>query len=426
MNAPHSTALPVHRAIPQAPGVDNTTALLGEGYRFIGNRCDELGSDMFSTRLMLRRVVCVRGEAAARMFYQPGRFTRQRAIPPTALALLQGHGSAHMQDGAMHRVRKAMLMSLHTPESRARLVALAEREWRVRFERWPRQRRQVLIQEAQAVLCRAACAWAGVPLASVEEEVLRTAEFSAMIDGAGAVGPRNWLGKSLRRHTEQWAREHILAVRAGRPTDPASPLAVIAFHRDADGEVLSNADATVELLNLLRPVVAVARYIVFGALAMHAYPEWRARLASGDDTALDMFVEEVRRYYPFFPAIGGRANGPFEWNGVRFDKGDWVLLDVYGTNHHRGTWPDAELFRPERFAGRQGSGFDVIPQGGGDPALGHRCPGEAVTVELTKSALRLLAAEIDYKVPQQDLDVSLARMPAMPASGFVIQGVRPA
>jgi fatty-acid peroxygenase len=426
MNAPHSTALPVHRTIPQAPGFDNSIALLSEGYRFIGNRCDELGSDIFGTRLMLRRVVCVRGEAAARMFYQPGRFTRQGANPPTAMALLQGHGSAHVQDGEMHRVRKAMLMSLQTPASRARLVDLAEREWRLRFERWPRLRRQVLIQEAQAVLCRAACAWAGVPLANVEEEVLRTAEFSAMIDGAGAVGPRNWLGASLRRHTEQWAHDHIVAVRTGRPTDPESPLAIIAFHRDADGEVLSNADAAVELLNVLRPVVAVARYIVFGALAMHDYPEWRTRLAGCDDAALEMFVEEVRRYYPFFPAIGGRANHSFSWNGLQFDKGDWVLLDMYGTNHHRGTWPDADLFRPQRFETRKDNGFDLIPQGGGDAASGHRCPGEAATVELTKSALRLLAGAIHYEVPPQDLTVSLERMPALPASGFVIEGVRPA
>ena len=423
MNAPQSTVLYVHRAIPQADGFDNTTALLGEGYRFIGKRCDELGSDIFSTRLMLRRVVCVRGEAAARMFYQPGRFTRQRALPMNTLALLQGHGSTHMLDGQMHRVRKAMMMSLQSPASRGRLVDLAEREWRTRLERWPRQRHLVLLQEAQAVLCRAACAWAGVPL-SVEEEVLRTAEFSAMIDGAGAVGPRNWLGLALRRHTEQWALEHILAVRAGRPTDPDSPLAVIAFHRDADGEVLSNADAAVELLNVLRPVVAVARYIVFGALAMHTHPEWRTRLASGDDAAASNFVDEVRRYYPFVPAIGGRAHHSFEWQGLQFDKGDWVLLDVYGSNRHPGTWPEADLFRPERFEGRQASGFDLIAQGGGDTAQGHRCPGEALTVELTRSALRLLAREISYTVPEQDLAADLARMPALPASGFVIEGVR--
>ncbi|MDB5745677.1 MAG: hypothetical protein JWP72_525 [Massilia sp.] len=426
MNVSHPPALSVHQAIPQAPGFDNTVALLSEGYRFIGNRCDALGSDIFSTRLMLQRVVCVRGEAAARMFYQPGRFTRRRAIPPNALGLLQGQGSAQVLDGEMHQVRKAMMMGLQTPDSRARLVALAESAWRARFERWPRLRRVVLIQEAQAVLCRAACAWAGVPLANVEEEVLRTAEFSAMIEGAGAVGPRNWMGLSLRRHTEAWARAHIQAVRMGRPVDINSPLATIAFHLDADGEVLSTDDAATELINVLRPVVAVARYIVFGALALHSFPEWRARLAAGSDADLEMFVQEVRRYFPFFPAVGGRALASFEWNGLVFDKGDWVLLDMYGTNRHPGTWSDGEVFRPERFRAWQDSGFGLIPQGGGDYAHGHRCPGEMLTSELTKSALRLLAAEIDYDVPQQDLTISLAHMPAMPASGFVMEAMRQA
>ena len=424
MNVPHSPVLPVHQAVPQAPGFDNTVALLSEGYRFIGNRCDELGSDIFSTRLMLQRVVCMRGEAASRMFYQPGRFTRRRAIPPNALGLLQGAGSAQVLDGDMHHVRKAMMMSLQTPDSRARLVALAEAEWRARFERWPRMRRVVLIQEAQAVLCRAACAWAGVPLASVEEEVLRTAEFSAMIEGAGAVGPRNWMGLSLRRHTEAWAQAHIKAVRMGREVDPASPLAVIAFHTDADGEVLSTEHAATELINVLRPVVAVARYIVFGALALHANPEWRARLASGNEDDMEMFVQEVRRYFPFFPAVGGRVLEAFEWNGLRFAKGDWVLLDMYGTNRHPGTWSDGAVFRPDRFRDWKDSGFGLIPQGGGDYASGHRCPGEMLTNELTKSALRLLVTGIDYDVPEQDLEISLSHMPAMPASGFVLESMR--
>lgn len=416
MNAPSTTALSVHRAIPQAPGFDNTVALLAEGYRFIGKRCDALGSDIFATRLKLRRVICVRGEAAARMFYQPGRFTRKRAIPASALALLQDHGNTQELDGEMRQVHKALMLSLQSPASRARLVALAEREWRSRFERWPRQRSLVLLQEAQAVLCRAACAWAGVPLASVEEEVLRTAELSAMIDGAGAVGPRNWLGTALGRHTRQWAHEHIAQVRAGRATDPDSPLAAIAFDVDPEGEVLSTADAADVLVNVLLALVAVAHHIVFGALAMHEHPQWRTRLGGGDDAALSLFAEEVRRYYPFFPAIGGHANHAFAWNGMLFNKDDWVLLDVYGTNHHPGTWPDGELFRPERFEGRQG---------GADLAQGQRWPEQTVTVELTRSALGLLAGAIDYAVPPQDLTVSLERVPAQPASGLVLADVRP-
>jgi len=419
-------ALPVHRAIPQAAGFDNTYALLSEGYRFIGKRCDELGTDIFGTRLMLRKVVCVRGEAASRMFYAPGRFTRKGALPPSALSLLQTSNGTQSLDGEAHRVRKALMLKLQSPEQRARLVAFVEAEWLTQFKGWLRSRQVVLIQEAQAVLCRAACSWAGVPLKNADEIVLRTAEFSAMIDGAGAVGPRNWMGQALRRHTKQWACEHIKAIRMGAPVDPDSPVAMIAFHTDADGEVLSTETAAIELLNILRPVVAVARFIVFGALAMHRFPEWRARLASGDDASLHMFVQEVRRFYPFFPAIGGRVLEAFDWQGLHFAKNDWVLLDIYGTNRHPSSWSDGDSFRPERFDSRAENGYNLVAQGGGDFASGHRCPGEMVTVEITKATLRLLAADIAYEVPPQDLSVDLERMPTLPASGFVMEALRKA
>lgn len=67
--------------------------------------------------------------------------------------------------------------------------------------------------------------------------------------------------------------------------------------------------------------------------------------------------------------------------------------------------------------------YDLIPQGGGDHYRGHRCPGEWITIDLLQEALRLLTAEMDYEVPPQDLEVDLARVPARPASGFVISRV---
>lgn len=38
----------------------------------------------------------------------------------------------------------------------------------------------------------------------------------------------------------------------------------------------------------------------------------------------------------------------------------------------------------------------------------------------------MLAAEMTYVVPRQDLRVDLSRVPAVPASRFVIRRVRPA
>jgi hypothetical protein len=56
--------------------------------------------------------------------------------------------------------------------------------------------------------------------------------------------------------------------------------------------------------------------------------------------------------------------------------------------------------------------------------LVFRGRGEASTVDLLKSALYLLASEIEYRVPAQELRVSLSHIPALPASGFVIDSVR--
>ena len=112
-------------AAPRAAGFDQSLAFLAEGYEFMPRRYVALGSDMFAARLMLRRALCVRGEDAARMFYQPGRFTRRHALPAPTMALLQDFGSVMALDGEAHRKRKAMLMSLFGPLERQRLVGLA-------------------------------------------------------------------------------------------------------------------------------------------------------------------------------------------------------------------------------------------------------------------------------------------------------------
>ena len=182
--------------------------------------------------------------------------------------------------------------------------------------------------------------------------------------------------------------------------------------------------AAVELLNVLRPAVAVAWYVTFAALALHDYPGCRQKLRAGEDGYDELFVQEVRRSYPFFPFVGGRVRDAFEWRGRHFAEGAWVLLDLYGTNHDDRIWGDTQEFRPERFLDWDGGAYDFIPQGGGDHHEGHRCAGEWITIELMKVAVRFLTGSMRYDVPEQDLRVSLSRMPALPESRFVISGVR--
>lgn len=410
--------------IPRDHSVDSTLALLTEGYTFISNRCARLQSDVFETRLMLRRVICALGEDAAAMFYQAGRFTRKHALPMTALMLLQDLGSVQLMEGEAHRRRKQMFMSLMDTDRLQQLARILEEHWENRIATWARRDLVVLHHEVEQLLCAAVCEWAGLPL--TEDAVRqRTGEFSAMIDGAGAIGLRNWKGMMRRSRTEEWARSVIDSVRSQHATVPdGSPVHAIAFHRDINGELLDTKVAAVELINVLRPTVAVARYVTFAALALHRRPDCRQRIQSGDDEYLDWFVQEVRRFYPFFPAVGGRVLEAFDWREQHFPKGAWVLLDLYGTNHDARIWGDPQLFRPERFRDWNHSSFNFIPQGGGDFDLGHRCAGEWLTIHIVKTAVRQLVFMMDYDVPSQDLRIDLSRMPAIPRSRCLIRNVR--
>ena len=86
--------------------------------------------------------------------------------------------------------------------------------------------------------------------------------------------------------------------------------------------------------------------------------------------------------------------------------------------------PTRSASTPTAFATGTAACFDFVPQGGGDAAQTHRCPGEKIGIALTETALRLLTRDMTYTVPaDQDLSVDLARMPALPASGFVIAEV---
>jgi len=128
--------------------------------------------------------------------------------------------------------------------------------------------------------------------------------------------------------------------------------------------------------------------------------------------------------YPFTPFLGARVRAPFDWRGHHFETGTLVLLDVYGAQHDPLRWTAPEEFRPERFAGGSGDAFDVIPQGGGDPAQGHRCAGEWITMHQLALALHFLTRCIRYDVPAQDLSFDLSRMPTRPESGFIMRRIQ--
>jgi fatty-acid peroxygenase len=405
--------------IPRLEAIDSTRAFFQEGYAFIGRHGADLGSDAFETRLMLRRIVCMMGEDAARHFYDGCHFTRVGAMPALTLRLLQDKGSVQSLDGAAHRGRKAMFLDLLTGGEVSRIGELFDARFASAWDRWRHEPSVVLHDTIAELLCDIICAWAGVPVAGATL-AMRTREMTAMIDGAGTIGPQAWRGLLLRQRSERWARAMVAGARCRREAAAGQPIERLARFRDVDGRLLDLTSAGVELLNLIRPTVAVARFITFAALALHEHPGTADWLRSDMKTRLPIFVQEVRRFYPFFPVIGGRVRQPFEWRDHRFALGDWVLLGLHATNHDPRLWDEPQRFRPERFIDRQSSGFDLMPQGAGDHASDHRCPGEWFTIELIERAVQQLLSR-KYEIPEQPLTIPLNRFPTLPESRLVIQ-----
>ena len=386
------------RDMPHAPELDSTLSLRRDPYHFVSRTAERLGSDVFGARILFQPTICMTGGEAARLFYDEDRFLR-----------------------AEDELHKGMLMSLMTPPRIADLGDLVEGFLGRYARKWIAMDRVALYPELREVLCRAACAWVGVPLEE-DEVAQRTHQLTALFEHAASVGPSYWSAHLARRQSEYWALEWIDAMRAGKVDPPAeSALRVIADHRDADGQRLTSRTAAVELLNVLRPTIAVAVYLTDVAHALHAHPACREQLERGSDRYLDWFVQEVRRFYPFVPSAVARVRHAFEWGGWHFQRGRRTLLDLHGIDHDPRIWGDPETFRPERF-GEPGS-FVLVPQGGGDPWMDHRCAGERITIELMKRTARFLVREIAYDVPPQDLGVDDRRLPALPRSRFVVSRV---
>lgn len=392
----------------QVPLPDDTLALALEGYDFIRNRCRALGTDVFETRLMLQRTVCMLGAEAAQIFYDSERIQREGTPQLRVQATLLGRGGVQTLDGEAHHARKRLFLQVLDRDSALRVASMFEQMLAAAVPTWTG--RVVLFDELQKLLAYTVCEWAGVRI----DDERRVRDLTAMLEGSTSA-PLQWRGRVGRARAEWWIERQIDQIRS-----TASPAqGVLGAFAKTD---LERRTAAVELLDILRPTIAVARYIVFAAHALHEFPH-AAELVR-EDEYVEPFVHEVRRYYPFVPTVAGRVRRAFSWRDIAFAEGTRVLLDLYGTNHDPRLWPDPDQFRPERFLGWPGDPYSLIPQGGGDVATGHRCPGEPMTIELLKAAVRFFTRRMRYDVPAQDLSISLARIPALPASRFWIENAR--
>lgn len=417
--------MPYREELPYDEGLDNTIPFLNEGYLYITNRRNRFNRDMFKTRILGgKQVICMAGREAAEVFYDNEKFKRHGAAPNKVLNTLFGQDGVQTLDGEAHEHRKTMFMNLMTKDSLTEIADLIEEEWNSALNAWANEEQIELYKEAKKILTKAICRWTGVPTDGVDLDKL-SEQLGDMYEAAEKIGIKHFKGEASRKKAENWLVDLIGKIREGDSiTNETTPFYKIATHRDLDGKLLDEKVAAVEVLNLLRPTVAISVYVVLSALALHEFPEAKGNLVEADAAAYKRFVQETRRYYPFFPVAPAIVKQNFLWGGHDFNEGTLVLLDLYGNNHHPDLWENPNEFNPARFKDWDKSPFDFIPQGGGDYITGHRCAGEWLTISAMQKVLNLLINQMEYTVPEQDLSMSMKEMPSVPKSQFIMDNIR--
>jgi fatty-acid peroxygenase len=385
--------------------------LLRDGYQALPEeRRRRDGADHFVTRMLGRRAVVVRGEDGARLFYDGDVVARSGAIPPPLAWLLFGRGAVHGMDGTAHRARKAMFLDLLTPERVDPLVSAVANRLEQRMPDWHQGAN--VYDELVEVYGGAVLSWAGIRLD--DAEAMRISHrLAEIVGGFGFAGTAYLRGWRSRLQLERWARGLVRGTRDGTLlTRRDSPLAVIAGHDELDERT-----AAVELLNILRPTVAVTWPATMAIADLLHRPD-REDIVTTD--RLVPYLHECRRLQPFVPALAGKARRASELSGVEVRPGDRIVLDVVGTHTDPRTWArqahygkEVEDFDPQHFEGGEPSPYAFVPQGGGDPTTGHRCPGEPLTVRLLQTTLRAVVEHGLRSLSAGHLDVS--RIPARPA-----------
>jgi fatty-acid peroxygenase len=408
---------------PRISVLETLKGFLSEGYDFISEKSREVDADVFETLLFSKKIIFMRGKEAAKLFYDNEKFTRQGASPKLIQKTLFGEGGVQGLDGEAHKHRKAMFMGFMNPGAIGSLAELFKNELETATNDWGKKSQIEWFHEINMVIFKAVCNWAAVPIRKESVEN-KTQDFLNMIEGAGTLGLKHWKGRRSRVRAEKWIGKLVERIRNNSLVVPDNTvIKEISLHRDLEGNLLPVEVAAVEIINIIRPTLAVGRFLTFAATALHEFPEKR-QLLIDEQIELIHFAQEVRRYYPFFPMVPAISKLDFEWKSIQFDKNTKVFLDLYGTNHHPEIWGDPENFRPERFINWDQNPYTLIPQGGGDFHKHHRCPGEMITLELLKTGVNFLLNKISYEVPPQDLSVKLNTFPSIPKSKFIMEKIR--
>ena len=400
----------------------DVTERLDEGYLLLSELRKEANAPVVKARLLNKEVIAIYGKEAAKKFYDPRNFKREGAMPKIVLKTLFGENGVQTLDGQAHEHRKTIFMDLMTPKRMEEYHRILDKNLTQKLDR--QQGQFELFDIAKYVLFRSICEWAGIDLSQLtKKEVDQLAEYQISMISSAVTNPATHIkGIDNRKKSEKWAQSLIENARIN-PVAGKEDVALYAFAKATDdhGELLPIDGAAVELLNVIRPTVALTVWIALMGHALFSRPDIYQRLHAEFDQLQDSFIQEMRRYYPFFPMLPAFAIQDVEVDGYLIPKDSWVVLDLYGTNHDDRMIETPEVFRISRYLGKEkhisyDEEYEMIAQGGGKFKTMHRCAGEWITLHTLRVFSDQLVNKYQFSIPEQDWSIPMNQFPTYPKS----------
>lgn len=391
-----------------------------KGYNLLSAIREDVDAPVAKAKFLTEEIITVYGKDAAEKFYDPENFKREGAMPTPVLKTLFGEDGVQTLDGEEHHHRKNYFMDLMTPERMEDYREILEDKLKEKLE--AQHGKFELFELSNIVLFEAIAEWSGINLGQLSEEEIKDLAKNqiSMISGAITSPTDHLKGISDRNDSEEWAQELIKEARENPVPEKANhALYTFAQATDLKGELLPLEVAAVELLNIIRPTVALTVWMALMGDALFNKEGIYDELKADFENLQDPFIQEMRRYYPFFPMLPAIAIDDVEIDGYHIPKDSWTILDLYGTNHDERFVDQPEEFNIRRYLGRAKDlsyeeEYEMIAQGGGKFREMHRCAGEWITLHSLRVFSDYLVNQYEFTEVEQDWTIPMNQFPTYP------------
>jgi cytochrome P450 len=422
------------------PLVGDTLAFARDAGGFLAKRAGELGP-VFEIHVFGHPTACFVGPEAFALILDDRNVERTSANPPHIEAIFNPR-SVPFLDGPTQRRRKRLLLQAFSQSALDGYLPIIERVVARYVQRWQEKAHFSWVPELNSLgFSIAGALFVGSDPARDDSEIEEA--FGKVAAGLLSVPvnlPFTRYGQALK------ARDYLLTI-VDRALDAGeratfggtNVLGRLQQARDGDDK-LGRDELRIETFHFFGAYSAVIGGLSFLVSALGRFPEAaiRARAEvlreapSGPLTLaslrkleyLERFTKEVRRAMPILPlTFFGRVKREMIFQDVRIPVGHRAIGCIGATLLDPRTFPDPDRFDPDRWLNPSEQQKRAwVPHGGGNPADGHRCAGEALA-QLMMQALgvHLLRSSEWTFDPGQSFAPTKAKLFATPVDGLRVR-----